>query len=280
MRKLFKVTIDRSNKIQTKKEIKSSEDFALELGTDKFKEHYKDKESFFKFFLRDKYLIYEDYLKKNSNPEAKTLSIASGRAIHELCLISKNFNIICSDVAIPSCYEDSKKIFGNFDYIKLNILKDEINDEFDQIYSIGVFYIFSNTELEIIFKKIHNILKKNGTFIVDLGGNEDNFTSFIFNKIYLLLEAYVIYFFSKIFNKKIGFKNENLGYRRTNKEFINFASKLGFYLVELSEHDYLTELERSAIIRTLIKYFPASKEFFKLLGRNSPYIRFFKFKKM
>jgi len=279
MRKLFKITTDRTNKIQAKKEIKSSEDFALELKTNKFNKYYKDKEGFFKFFLKDKYLIYEDYLKKNSNSQTKTLSIASGRAIHELSLISKNFNIVCSDVAIPSCYEDSKKIFGNFDYIKLNLLKDEINDEFDQIYSIGVFYIFSDEELKIIFKKIHNILKKDGTFIVDLGGNEDNLTSFLFNKIYLLIEAYIIYYFSKIFNKKIGFKNENLGYRRTNKEFINFANKLGFHLVDLSEHDYLTELERSPVIRLLIKHFPFSKGFFKLLGKSTPYIRFFKFKK-
>jgi len=142
-----------------------------------------------------------------------------------------------------------------------------------------VFYIFSDEELKIIFKKIHNILKKDGTFIVDLGGNEDNLTSFLFNKIYLLIEAYIIYYFSKIFNKKIGFKNENLGYRRTNKEFINFANKLGFHLVDLSEHDYLTELERSPVIRLLIKHFPFSKGFFKLLGKSTPYIRFFKFKK-
>jgi len=95
MRKLFKITTDRTNKIQAKKEIKSSEDFALELKTNKFNKYYKDKEGFFKFFLKDKYLIYEDYLKKNSNSQTKTLSIASGRAIHELSLISKNFNIVC-----------------------------------------------------------------------------------------------------------------------------------------------------------------------------------------
>ena len=73
----------------------------------------------------------------------------------------------------------------NFNYIKFNVLTDNISDKFNNIFALSFFYIFSQSEIEKMFYKIHNILKKDGTFILDFGGCEDNLFSFFFNHIFL-----------------------------------------------------------------------------------------------
>lgn len=281
MKKWNQIIIDRSNKITKVNKPKNFKDFSEEMGGYDVNEYYKSKKSFFEFYFHGRYVIWSNYLKSSINPFTKTLSIASGNGINELDLISNNFNIICSDLEIPQCYEASKKLFGHFNYLKLNILKDIINIEFDNIYSIGACYIFSDQNLEKFFINVHKMLKKNGILILDFGGSEDNLTSFFFIDIYLVIEAYLIYYLSKIFNKKIGFKfDSNFGYKRKNREIKKFAKNFGFEFIDIKEYDYLTELQRSPLIRKIIEYFPLSKKIFASLGKMIPYIRMFKFKKI
>ena len=287
MKKWNKIIIDRSNKITKVNKLKNFKDFSEEMGGYDVNEYYKNKKSFFEFYFRGKYIIWSNYLKSNINPITKTLSISSGNGINEVSLISNNFDITCSDLEIPQCYEALKKLFGHFDYLKLNILKDKISlkdtisIEFDNIYSISACYIFSDQNLEKFFINVHKMLKKNGILILDFGGGEDNLTSFFFIDIYLVIEAYLIYYLSKIFNKKIGFKfDNNFGYKRKNREIKKFAKKFGFEFIDIKEYDYLTELQRSILIRKIIEYFPFSKKVFASLGKMIPYIRMFKFKKI
>ena len=209
MKKWNKIIIDRSNKITKVNKLKNFKDFSEEMGGYDVNEYYKNKKSFFEFYFRGRYIIWSNYLKSNINPITKTLSISSGNGISEVSLISNNFNIICSDLQIPQCYEASKKLFGHFNYLKLNILKDNISIEFDNIYSISTCYIFSDKNLEKFFINVHKMLKKNGILILDFGGGEDNLTSFFFIDIYLVIEAYLIYYLSKRTLNKIDLVNFN-----------------------------------------------------------------------
>ena len=281
MKKWNQIIIDRSNKISKINKLKNFEDFSEEMGGYNVNEYYKSKKSFFDFYFRGKYIIWFNYLKNNIDPNKQTLSIASGNGINEIALISNNFDITCSDLEIPQCYEMSKKLFGYFNYLKLNILKDTVSIEFDNIYSISTCYIFSDQDLEKFFTNVHKMLKKGGTLILDFGGSEENLTSFFFIDIYLVIEAHLIYYLSKIFNKKIGFKFDyNFGYRRKNQEIIKFAKKFGFKFINVEKYDYLTELKRSILIRNIVRYLPSSKKIFAFLGKKIPYIRMFKFKKI
>ena len=230
MKKWNKIVIDNSNKITKIYNDKNFKEFSedAEIGGYNSIENYSSKKNFFDFYLKNIYLTWHNYLKDNLNPEVKTLSIASGRGINELALISDNFDIVCSDLEIPQCYEESKKLFGDFHYNRFNVLTDNISDKFNNIFALSFFYIFSQSEIEKIFYKIHNILKKDGTFILDFGGCEDNLFSFFFNHIFLTVEAYFIYYLTKPFNKKIGLKiDHNFGYRWKNHEIIALANKIG-----------------------------------------------------
>ena len=114
MKKWNKIIIDRSNKITKVNKLKNFKDFSEEMGGYDVNEYYKNKKSFFEFYFRDSHLIWSNYLKSNLNPHTKTLSIGSGNGISELSLISNNFDITCSDLEIPQCYEVLKKLFGHF----------------------------------------------------------------------------------------------------------------------------------------------------------------------
>jgi len=280
MKKWNKIFIDRSNKITKVKENKNFKEFSNEMGGYEISEHYKSKEIFLKFYLKDQYKIWDSYLKRNLNPDSKILALASGRGINELSLIADNYDITCSDIEVPPCYEESKKLFGDFNYLNFNILSSEINERFDSIYSLSAFYIFSHHELEKIFTNISQVLKKEGILILDFGGSEDNIISFIFHEIYLVFETYLIYFLSKSFNKKIGFRlDHNFGYRWKNSEIIELANKFGYNFVSCDEYDYLSDLKRSIIIRKIIEYFPSTNSLFSFMGKKIPYARMFKFKK-
>ena len=90
MKRWNKILIDRSDKITKINKAKSFKDYAEELGGYNSNQYYKNKKFFFEFYLNERYLIWDNYLKKNLNPKTKTLTIASGRGINELSLISNN----------------------------------------------------------------------------------------------------------------------------------------------------------------------------------------------
>ena len=90
-------------------------------------EYYKNKELFLGKYFNNRYNSYNVFLKKHLLKKDKILSIGSGRCISELPLLNDGYDIICSDMEIPKCYEASKKLFCNYEYKKLNILEDNIN---------------------------------------------------------------------------------------------------------------------------------------------------------
>ena len=276
-----KIVFNKSNKITQINNKKDFFDFSneVELGGYKPNDYYTSKDKFFNHYLKlDRYKTWSEYLKFNLEKGKNILSIASGRGINELDLIANKYNVTCSDLEIPDCYKASLNLFGEFKYIKLNILKNKTKYRYHFIFCISALYIFSNYELKRIFGNLREMLEKDGVLIIDFGGSEDNYFSFFFHEIYLVFEAYLIYFLSKIFWKNIGLEvHENHGYRRKNKEIFKIAEKCGFKFLGYDEFDHTSELQRSSIIRKTVEFFPISAKIFKILGKKMSYIRFFKF---
>ena len=242
MKKWTRMVLDRSGKITKTKTLPN---FIKSLSDCNSNEHYINKETLLNFYMKrpqrgDKFSAFDIYLKKNLNREEKTLSIGSGRGIVELSLLSNNFNITCSDIFIPPCYESSKKLFGNFDYIKFDILKETAGANYDNIFCFGLYGALTDLELEKFFLNSNKMLKKDGILILEPMLSADNLTCLIFYEIYLFFETYLIYYLSKLFNSNYGIRidtNTNI-YRRKNKEIIKLANEFGFDLLALEENDY------------------------------------------
>ena len=242
--------------------------------------HYRNKSLFIQKYLTDRHHVYFTFLKKNLLKEYKILSLGSGRCISELSLLDFGYNITCSDMEIPRCYEQSKKIFKDFRYGKLNILSDNLSQKFNSIICFSMLYLFEKKELEMFFKKTNNALEPNGLLIVDPGGGENNFFSFIYDQIYLPFESFLVFLFSKFSKKKYFLLKKHQGYRFSNNELMKIASKNGFELLKVEQSDYYQELKRSKIINFIINKFPKTKIILVIFGKFMPYVRIFKFKRI
>ncbi len=242
-------------------------------------EYYKNKRLFFEKYLVGRYKLYTTFVRKHLSKKEKILSLGSGRCIFELPLLNDGYNITCSDLKIPGCYEASKKIFCNYKYIKLNILEDNLDQKFNSVICISIVFLFTKKELEIFFGKIYNLLESGGFLIIDPGGSKDNLFSLIYDKIYLPVESYFIFLLSKLFGRQYVLFKKHHGYRFTDNEFTKLAKENGFDLLQMNEGDYQQELYRSKLLSFLKRKFLISRHIFEILGRPIPFVRIFKFKK-
>ena len=281
MRSWFIITLDKNSfGRHTLNKSTTFQDFEKIMGGYKSNEYYKNQETFFKKYLNRPRKLWDDFLSKNLSNKERVLSIGSGPCVNELLLIKKKHDLVCSDLDIPDCYNSYKKLFGNFDYKKLNILLNSSEEKFDSIISLGVAFTFSHSELEIFFENIFKSLKAKGKFLLDLGGSEDSFFSLIYDKYFLPLEIELAYLIYKIRGKNYGLLKRHWGYKYKNKEILEIAKKKGFEIVNFQSDDFYTELERSKIFNLIIKRVPFAKKIFYILGRSMPYVRIFKFEKI
>ena len=245
----------------------------------KINEHYLDKNTFIKNYFKNRFKIWDTYLKNNISKNQKILSIGSGRAINELVLIDENYNVICSDLDIPETYEASKKIFNDYIYLKFDVLKHDIQQKFDSIFSLHTFYLFSENQLNLAFSKVNMSLHKDGIFIVDMSA-EHNFFSTFYHNFYLKMESILIYFISKILKKNIGLIfDENFGYKYKKKEIINIATKNNFELLSIDSIGH-NEIYRSYIFRKITKNSKFIEKIFCKIFKLITSHNIYKFKKL
>ena len=278
---MYKFYLYENSKIDTNlKKDKEFSEHEKSMGGYDVNAHYRNKSLFLQKYLTDRYHVYFTFLKKILLKEYKILSLGSGRCISELSLLDFGYNITCSDMEIPRCYDQSKKIFKDFRYEKLNILSDNLSQKFNSIICFSMLYLSEKKELEMFFKKTNNALEPNGLLIVDPGGGENNFFSFIYDKIYLPFEIFLVFLFSKFSKKKYFLFKKHQGYRFSNNELMKIASKNGFELLKVEQSDYYQELKRSKIINFIINKFPKTKIILAIFGKFIPYVRIFKFKRI
>ena len=281
MRVWYKFFLYKKSKIDTNlKKDKEFSEHEKSIGGYDANAHYRNKSLFLQKYLTDRHHVYFTFLKKILLKEYKILSLGSGRCISELSLLDFGYNITCSDMEIPRCYEQSKKIFKDFRYEKLNILSDNLSQKFNSIICFSMIYLFQEKDLEIFFKRISNLLENEGLLIVDPGGSEANLFSLIYDKIYLPTESYLVFLLSKLFGRQYFLFKKHQGYKFANKELIRIAKKNGFKFLQINESDYELEFSRSKLLGFLMRKFPKTKGIFNLFGKLLPYVRIFTFKKI
>lgn len=255
------------------------------LRGNKLMNAYENKETFYKTFYFKYHLgrleDYDAYLRKHLKKEDSVLSIACGRSANEMRLVDDGYDIFCTDLYEYPWNNDTKKLWPDYRFAILDILKNPSEQQYDAVIGLSVIFIFDESQLSDFFKNIYKSLNDQGYLIIDSAGSPDNLGSFFIHDILVKTETYLIrliWFITSLGKKKFSIIKKHHGYRRTNDEIINAAEKSGFILADLENYAFLTEFSRSYILSYLMKI-PFTKSIFRLLGNKIPYTRMFLFKK-
>jgi len=286
MRKWYKYLLDKSRKGK------------LELSIDQdFKDHekamcgykaddaYCSKESFFnKYFWNYHYgrlECYDNFMRRHLKKGEDVLSIASGRCANELFLIEDGYKITCSDLKVFDAYQETKKLFPQFEFVEHDILNTPLYSKYDTVICLSLIYLFNEEKLLAFFRNVSDSLKTGGHLILDFVGSPDNVLSFLLHDIYLKYEMKIARAAKFLLIGQLpGLVVKHHGYRRTDEEIISAARKSGFELLSQENYAFVTEFRRSYIFDKLVKQTSFIEKAFGIIGRNIPYIRMGHFLKL
>jgi len=262
----------------------SYEKYASSMGGFQCDESYASKEDFFnKHFLGMYYgrLVYHyDFVRHHLKPPCDILSIGSGRCTLELKMLEDGYNVTCSDIRIPECWSDTKRIFPRSVFLEHDILKTPTPKQYDAIISFAVMYLFDSQNLQIYFRNVSASLKNGGHLIIDAGSAPDNIQSYLFHDGFLRYEAEVARLITFLKGGTFpAFVKEHVGYRRTDAEIIQSASESGFVFVDKAQFAYAYDLRRSYFLNKLLPNIDALEHLLRVFNIDITYLRLFDFKK-
>jgi hypothetical protein len=233
-----------------------------------------------RLFRDARFINYADFIGRHVKKSDRILSIASGRCINELLLISQGYQVVCSDLDYPDCYPATRRLFPGLDFRLLDILKDPPEGGYDTALVLSLIYLFDDGELDTFFRNMRQGLVDGGSLILDSAGSEPGILSGLFHHLFLPVEAYLMKFLKTITGKKqYHVTRKDFGYRRTNREIAAFAEKNGFDLVERQDYGYSLDLNRGHVIPFLVNNTRFMEPLLDRLGRGMPYQRMFLFRK-
>lgn len=243
-------------------------------------EGYSSREEFFETYIaRRHHVFYDHFIRQRLSKEETVLSVASGRCANELLLLSQGYDIVCSDLAAVNLGE-TKALFPEFKFQELNILRNPSNRLFDSIIALSMIYFLDESEVLIFFENVSRSLKTGGHLILDGASSPDNLMSFFIHDVVLKYEARLLVALRRLIKKQtVALVKKHHGFRRTDKEIIQAASKAGFALLDRCEYDRLTEFRRSYFFSRFIKDSHLERPF-EALGKWVPYVRMFYFEKV
>ena len=246
---------------------------------------YESKEKFFnKYFWGyhgGRLENYDAFIRKHLRKEELIFSVASGRCANELYLMESGYkNIIGSDLGIPECFESMKNLFPDFRFVGLDVLKEPLPGKYDVVLCLSLIYLFDDVNLSKFFETVSLGLKSGGQLILDSAGSPDNVFASLFHDGFLKTELLALKLYKYLFKRKTSaLIIKHHGFRRTDKEIIQMAAKHGFEFCDKASYAFLTEFDRSPLLRGLMRY-GILRPLFSLMGRMIPYSRMFKFKKI
>lgn len=285
MRKWIRYYLDGSMRGIKHKEIDDNFiDHSRHMGSYGPDESYESRETFFRkyffgyHFRRLEY--YDDFLRKHLPKGNDVLSVASGRSANELFLIKDGWRITCSDLDVISAYKDTKKLFPEFEFMKLNILTGPAPKAYDAMVVLSLIYLFDDEKLRTFFENVSKTLKPGGHLMLDSAGSSDNLLTFFLHDIYLRFETV----FMRIVKSFSGEKMPALiikhhGWRRTDWDIAGIAKDCDLEVVARENYAFLTEFRRSVVFNKIVRDGSWAERVFGIIGKKMPYVRMFKFRK-
>ena len=251
--------------------------FAAQMNGYRADESYQSRDAFFTRYLHQesfgRLMVYDAFLRKHLAVNMRILSIASGRAANELALMNDGLTIICSDLDLPDCIPATHKLFGDFAYEKLDILDNVEGAEYDAVMALSLIYNFDDAELGRFFFNVANLLKPEGTLVLDYVGAPDTLLSRFYHDVYLRVEAWAYAVFRTLKDRRVYTVTKTFhGYRRTNDEIENMALKVGLALQDYAEGGQLLDFQRGYVLPKLMRL-GFVRGLLTQIGQRMPYVR-------
>lgn len=257
--------------------------YAAQMGGYQADDSYESRKSFFDRHLEEegcgRLKIYNSFLRNVLIADMKILSVASGRAANELALMQDGFNITCSDLGLPACLPETKKLFGEFNYKLFDVLSEVGQQKYDAVICLSLIYNFDKYSLNKFFRNIYQLLNDNGVLALDYVAAPDNVWSYLLHDLYLPMEARLYALYRSI-NERQAYTvvKKFHGYRRTNYEIESSAQAAGLALRTYNEEGERIDFYRGYILPKLINK-PGFSQVLSWIGRKMPYVRMGEFYK-
>ena len=125
--------------------------------------------------------VLDTILKYKISKNNKILELGCGEGRDAIYLLNKGYNLLALDYsksAILKCNQLTNNKYKN-SFRQLDLIEDDLNEQYDFIYSIAVIHMFVNDEhRKKFFDFIYNHLKFNGkALIMAMGDGENEYSS-------------------------------------------------------------------------------------------------------
>lgn len=246
---------------------------------------YDSPNEFFRTYLEEspRHLAYDRFLRTRLPSGCRVFSVASGRAVNEMRLLTRDHEVVCSDLA-PVCSEATRHLFPGYRFQRLDIPPDPLPvQRFDAVLAFSFVYLLASTELNRFLERVADLLTNDGVLVVDPGGAADSFATTVLDELVLPVEAHLACAVANPGRRRRAqprfvVMRKHHGYRYRNDEIIAAAARAGFRLEALETTDFVTEWSRSQFYRRYVTRVAALRRLAGILGRVMPYVRLFAFR--
>jgi len=207
-------------------------------------------------FVFDKFKNYElnykiyNYLKKKLNKKS-TFFIASSWGWVEHFL-SKTIPLTASDVNEE--YVNFHKNNKSLKYIKFDILdiseRKEFYNNFEQVVMNNVEYLFDRDQMQKCLQNIYKITHKEADVFI-IFRSKDSFIIKIIDFILLPIENKIKTIFKNFQKDKWYFTKNHMGFKRSEKEFIQTFKKNNFQVISIYKDMFEAEYSKLSTVRIL-----------------------------
>jgi hypothetical protein len=246
---------------------------------------YRSREEFFSTYFDGRLRDYEAFLTAHLPRRGRTLSIASGRAVNEMRLADRGYDIICSDLE-PVCPEPLRALFPQYRFLRFDVLNGAAPPErFDNVISLGFVYLLPPDALDRFVARVAALVAPGGMFILDSAGSPDHPLSNFLHETVLPIDARLT---CAALNVRARIKGgpprrvrlKHHGYRYHDREFVSVASRHGFALETVSHMDFENEWKRMFTYKYVLSRLPPIRAAMLRAGRLIPYVRMFAFSRL
>jgi SAM-dependent methyltransferase len=245
---------------------------------------YRSREEFFSTYFDGRLRDYEAFLTAHLPKSGRTLSIASGRAVNEMRLADRGYDIVCSDLE-PVCPEPLRALFPQYRFMRWDALNATVPEaRFDNVMSLGFVYLLPPDSLDTFMARVAALVAPGGVFILDSAGSPDNLVANFLHEVVLPIDAR---YTCAALNVRARFKGgafrrvrrKHHGYRYRDREFVSVAKRHGFDLEAVSHTDFENEWNRMFLYKYALSRLPPIRAAMLKAGSLMPYVRMFAFRR-